>query len=327
MRINMATLEAVRCSKPITSARERSFEKTRNRIKHSWQLYLMLLIPLAWLLIFQYWPMYGAQIAFRNYMPGKGIWDSPWVGLDNFITFFKSYMFVRVVRNTLWVSIYSLLVGFPIPIMFALAINQLRDGLFKRTLQMVSYAPYFISTVVVVGIIIQFLDLRRGPINLLLQALGMPPVNFMGSPEWFSSIYVWSGVWQYAGFNAIIYLAVLSTVDPTLHEAAVMDGANRLQRIWYVDLPTILPTAMTLLILNMGQLMNVGFEKAFLLQNTLNQTTSEVISTYVYKVGLAAGIASYSYGAAIGFFNSFVGLILIVIANQVSRKVTGTRLW
>jgi len=323
----MATLEAVRCSKPITSARERSFEKTRNRIKHSWQLYLMLLIPLAWLLIFQYWPMYGAQIAFRNYMPGKGIWDSPWVGLDNFITFFKSYMFVRVVRNTLWVSIYSLLVGFPIPIMFALAINQLRDGLFKRTLQMVSYAPYFISTVVVVGIIIQFLDLRRGPINLLLQALGMPPVNFMGSPEWFSSIYVWSGVWQYAGFNAIIYLAVLSTVDPTLHEAAVMDGANRLQRIWYVDLPTILPTAMTLLILNMGQLMNVGFEKAFLLQNTLNQTTSEVISTYVYKVGLAAGIASYSYGAAIGFFNSFVGLILIVIANQVSRKVTGTRLW
>jgi putative aldouronate transport system permease protein len=302
-------------------------KKTRGKIKRGWQLYLMLLIPLAWLLIFQYWPMYGAQIAFRNYMPGKGIWDSPWVGLDNFITFFKSYMFVRVLRNTLWVSFYSLLVGFPIPIMFALAINQLRAGLFKRTLQMVSYAPNFISTVVVVGIVIQFLDLRRGPINLLLQALGMSPINFIGSPDWFSSIYVWSGIWQYAGFNAIIYLAVLSTVDPTLHEAAVMDGANRLQRIWYVDLQTILPTAMTLLILNMGQLMNVGFEKAYLLQNTLNQSTSEVISTYVYKVSLGAGIASYSYGAAIGLFNSFVGLILIVIANQVSKKTTGTGLW
>jgi putative aldouronate transport system permease protein len=302
-------------------------KKTWGKIKRGWQLYLMLLIPLAWLLIFQYWPMYGAQIAFRNYMPGKGIWDSPWVGLDNFTNFFKSYMFVRVLRNTLWVSFYSLLAGFPIPIMFALAINQLRVGLFKRILQMVSYAPNFISTVVVVGIVIQFLDLRRGPINLLLQALGMSPVNFMGSPEWFSSIYVWSGIWQYAGFNAIIYLAVLSTVDPTLHEAAIMDGANRLQRIWYVDLQTILPTAMTLLILNMGQLMNVGFEKAFLLQNTLNQTASEVISTYVYKVSLAAGVATYSYGAAIGFFNSFVGLILIVIANQISKKTTETGLW
>ena len=323
----MATLDATWRSRPTKNAMMLSLEKAWAKMKAGWQLYLMLLIPLAWLAIFQYWPMYGAQIAFRNYMPGKGIWGSPWVGLDNFVTFFKSYMFVRVVRNTLWVSLYSLLVGFPTPILFALAINQLRDGLFKRTLQMVSYAPYFISTVVVVGIVIQFLDLRRGPINLLLQALGMPPVNFMGSPQWFSSIYVWSGTWQYAGFNAIIYLAVLSTVDPTLHEAAVMDGANRLQRIWYVDLPTILPTAMTLLILNMGQLMNVGFEKAFLLQNTLNQTTSEVISTYVYKVSLAAGIASYSYGAAIGFFNSLVGLILIVIANQVSRKVTGTRLW
>jgi ABC-type polysaccharide transport system permease subunit len=236
-------------------------------------------------------------------------------------------MFVRVVRNTLWVSFYSLLVGFPIPIMFALAINQLRVGLFKRTLQMVSYAPNFISTVVVVGIVIQLLDLRRSPINLLLQALRMSPINFMGSPEWFPSIYVWSGIWQYTGFSAIIYLAVLSTVDPTLHEAAVVDGANRLQRIWYVDLQTILPTAMTLLILNMGQLMNVGFEKAYLLQNPLNQTTSEVISTYVYKVSLAAGIATYSYGAAIGLFNSFVGLILIVIANQVSKKTTETGLW
>ncbi len=323
----MATLDAVRSNQSRISDSKRSLVNNWGKIKRGWQLYLMLLIPLVWLLVFAYWPMYGAQIAFRNYMPGTSIWDSPWVGLDNFIQFFNSYMFARVLRNTLWISFYSLLVGFPIPILFALVINQLSSGWFRRTLQMVSYAPNFISTVVVVGMVIQFLDLRRGPINLLLQALGISPTNFMGSPDWFSSIYVWSGIWQYMGFNAIIYLAALSTVDPTLHEAAVMDGANRLQRIWHVDLQTILPTAMTLLILNMGQVMNVGFEKTFLLQNTLNQTTSEVISTYVYKVSLASGIASYSYGAAIGLFNSVIGLILIVIANQVSKKVTETGLW
>jgi multiple sugar transport system permease protein/putative aldouronate transport system permease protein len=323
----MATFDAVRRNQPTTRNSKQSLKNTWAKAKRGWQLYVMLLIPLAWLLIFQYWPMYGAQIAFRNYLPGMNIWDSPWVGLDNFVKFFNSYMFGRVLRNTLWISFYSLLVGFPIPILFALAINQLAGGWFKRTIQMVSYAPNFISTVVVVGMVIQFLDLRRGPINLLLQALGMSPTNFMGSPDWFPSIYVWSGIWQYTGFSAIIYLAALSTVDPSLHEAAVVDGANRMQRIWHIDVRTILPTAMTLLILNMGQVMNVGFEKAFLLQNSLNQATSEVISTYIYKVSLAAGIASYSYGAAIGLFNSLVGLILLVIANQVSKKFTETGLW
>jgi ABC-type polysaccharide transport system permease subunit len=323
----MAALDATRRSQPTIGDTKRSLETIWLKIKRGWQLYLMLLIPLAWLLIFQYWPMYGAQIAFRNYIPGVSIWDSPWVGLDNFTKFFNSYLFWRVLRNTLWISFYSLLVGFPIPILFALAINQLKGGLFKSTIQMVSYAPNFISTVVIVGMVIQFLDLRRGPINLLLQALGVSTINFIGSPEWFPSIYVWSGIWQHTGFNAIIYLAALSTVDQALHEAAVVDGATRLQRIWHIDLQAILPTAMTLLILNMGQLMNVGFEKAFLLQNTLNQTTSEVISTYIYKVSLAAGIASYSYGAAIGLFNSLVGLTLIVIANQVSKKLTETGLW
>lgn len=323
----MATVDVVQRKQTPPYVSKRSLIDTLIKVKRGWQLYLMLLIPLAWLLIFQYWPMYGAQIAFRNFMPGLSIWESPWVGLDNFVKFFNSYMFWRVIRNTLWISFYSLLVGFPIPILFALAINQLKGGWFKRTVQMVSYAPNFISTVVVVGMVIQFLDLRRGPVNLLLQTLGLSTVNFLGSPEWFSSIYVWSGIWQHTGFNAIIYLAALSTVDQALHEAAVVDGATRLQRIWHIDLQAILPTAMTLLILNLGQLMNVGFEKAFLLQNTLNQTTSEVISTYVYKVSLAAGIASYSYGAAIGLFNSFVGLILIVIANRISKKLTETGLW
>lgn len=323
----MTILNAVRRSQLTASTRTQSFEKTWGKVKRGWQLYLMLLIPLAWLVIFQYGPMYGAQIAFRNYLPGMNMWESPWVGLENFNKFFNSYMFWRVLRNTLWISFYTLLVGFPIPIIFALGINQLSGSWFKRTLQLVSYAPYFISTVVVVGMLIQFLDLRRGPINLLMQTLGMSPINFMGSPEMFPSIYVLSGIWQYTGFSAVIYLAALSTVDPSLHEAAVVDGANRLQRIWHIDLRTILPTVVTLLILNMGQIMNVGFEKVFLLQNTLNQTTSEVISTYIYKVSLASGIASYSYGAAIGLFNSLVGLILLTIANQISKKLTDTGLW
>jgi multiple sugar transport system permease protein/putative aldouronate transport system permease protein len=323
----MSTLDTVRISQSTSSQSKQSLEKTWGKIRRGWQLYLMLLIPIAWLLIFQYWPMYGAQIAFRNFMPGMSILESPWVGLDNFSKFFNSYMFYRVLSNTLWISFYSLLVGFPIPIIFALAMNQLNSGWFKRAIQMVSYAPYFISTVVVVGMVIQFLDLRRGPINMLLQALGMAPINFMGSPDMFPSIYVWSGVWQYTGFSAVIYLAALSTVDPSLHEAAVMDGANRLQRIWHIDMQTIMPTVITLLILNIGQVMNVGFEKVFLLQNTLNQTTSEVISTYIYKVSLASGIASYSYGAAIGLFNSLVGLILLAIANQISKKLTDTGLW
>ena len=323
----MAIVDAVKRSQPTNRNKTWSLARTWGKMKRGWQLYLMLLIPLAWLLIFQYWPMYGAQIAFRNFMPGMSILGSPWVGLENFAKFFNSYMFWRLLRNTLWISFYSLLVGFPIPIIFALAINQLKSGWFKRAIQMVSYAPYFISTVVVVGLVIQFLDLRRGPLNLLLQTLGISSLNFMGSPDLFPSIYVWSGVWQFTGFSAVIYLAALSTVDPSLHEAAVVDGANRLQRIWHIDLQTILPTVITLLILNMGQIMNVGFEKVFLLQNTLNQTTSEVISTYIYKVSLAAGIASYSYGAAIGLFNSLVGLILLALANQISKKLTETGLW
>jgi len=292
------------------------------QIRHSWQLYVLLALPLAWLLVFAYYPMYGAQIAFRDFLPGKPILASEWIGLANFQRFFESPMFARLMKNTLGLSLYSLVVGFPIPIILALSLNQLRTGLFKRTVQMVSYAPYFISTVVMVGLILQFLDLRRGPVNLLLQALGIPAIHFMGSAELFPSIYVWTGVWQYTGFSTIIYLAALTTVDPALHEAAVVDGANRLQRMWHIDIPGILPVMVTLFILNMGQVLNVGFEKTFLMQNPLNLATAEVISTYVYKVGLAGGVANFSYAAAIGLFNSVIGLILLVSANWTSQRLT-----
>lgn len=297
------------------------------QFRRSWQLYVLLALPIIWLLVFQYYPMYGAQIAFRNFLPGDKIWEAEWVGWVNFQRFFSSPMFMRLIQNTLGLSLYSLAVGFPIPIIFALSLNQLRTGIFKQTVQMVSYAPYFISTVVLVGMLLQFLDLRHGPVNLLLTTIDQNPIHFMGQAKLFQSIYVWSGVWQYTGFNTVIYLAALSTIDPALHEAALVDGANRLQRIWYIDLPGIMPTAITLLILNMGQIINVGFEKVFLMQNPLNTSISEVISTYVYKVGLIGGITNYSFASAIGLFNSLIGLIMLVVANQLMKKLTESSLW
>ena len=304
-----------------------SVEYFRRRLLRSWQLYVMLALPLLWLIIFQYWPMWGAQIAFRNFLPGDGITTADWVGLKNFQRFFDSAVFWQLLRNTLLLSFYSLVVGFPIPIIFALSLNQLRLGFFKQSVQMISYAPYFISTVVLVGMLLQFLDLRHGPVNMLLMWLGREPIHFMGNASMFRSIYVWSGVWQFTGFSTVIYLAALSTIDTTLHEAAVMDGANRLQRIANIDLPGIMPTAVTLLILNIGQLINIGFEKIYLMQNPLNTSVSEVISTYVYKVGLIGGLTNYSYAAAIGIFNSVIGLILLYLANLLAKRLTGNGLW
>lgn len=305
----------------------RAISSAWRQIRKGWQLYLLLALPLTWLFLFQYYPMYGAQISFRDFLPGNSIWGSPWVGLDHFVRFFNSPMFERLMRNTIGLSFYSLLVGFPIPIIFALSLNQLRTGFFKNFVQLVSYAPYFISTVVLVGMMMQFLDLRIGPINQLIKFFGGAPIQFMGSAELFPSVYVWSAVWQNTGFNTIIYLATLTTIDPALHEAAVVDGANRLQRIWHIDVPGILPVAATLLILNMGQLLNVGFEKTYLMQNTLNLSSSEVISTYVYKVGLAGGVVNYSYASAIGLFNSLIGLVLLLIANRISKRFTETALF
>jgi putative aldouronate transport system permease protein len=308
-------------------AKPGSLREAWRQIRRGWQLYLLLLLPVAWLLIFMYYPMYGAQIAFRDFLPGKSITGSEWIGLENFIRFFNSPMFMRLMKNTLWLSFYSLVVGFPIPIILALSLNQLQTGFFKRSVQMVSYAPYFISTVVMVGLLLNFLDMRRGPVNLLLIQLGLDPVQFMGSAELFPSVYVWSGVWQNTGFATIIYLAALTTVDPSLHEAAVVDGANRLQRMWHIDIPAITPVIVTVFILNMGQLLNVGFEKTYLMQNQLNLATSEVISTYVYKTGLAGGIANFSYAAAIGLFNSIIGLMLLVSANWAANRLTNKGLF
>ena len=297
------------------------------RIRRTWQLYLFIALPLIWLLIFRYYPMYGAQIAFRDFLPGETLWSSPWVGVENFRRFVQSPMFVVLIRNTVTLSLYSLLIGFPFPVILALSLNQVRKQFARQAVQMISYAPHFISTVVMVGIIMQFLDLRRGPVNVLLQAVGLGRVNFMSEANLFPSIYVWTDIWQHVGYGSIIYLAALSNIDPALHEAAVVDGASRLQRIWHIDVQGIVPVLMTMLILNMGHLLDVGFEKAFLMQNQLNLSTSEIISTYIYKVGITAGLTNFSYATAIGLFNSVVGLIMILVAQNLSKRLTGAGLW
>lgn len=304
-----------------------AFRRAILQIRRGWQLYLLLALPLTYLIIFKYVPMYGAQIAFRKYVTSQGIWGSEWVGFANFERFFDSYLFWRLIQNTLFLSLYQLIAGFPLPILLALSLNQVRQRYFQKTVQMVTYAPHFISVVVLVGMIMQFLDPRIGIVNQLLQLVGIGPINFMGDARYFRSVYVWSGIWQHTGFGCIIYLAVLTTIDPALHEAAVMDGANRLQRIWHIDIPGILPVAIILLILNTGQMLDIGFEKVLLMQNPLNIRTAEVIDTYVYRVGLASQVLDFSYATAIGLFKSIVSLVLLVAINRLARQLGQQSLW
>lgn len=294
-------------------------------VRRHWQLYVLIAPVLLYFLLFHYWPMYGVQIAFKDFIGTKGIWESPWVGLKHFERFFDSYFFWRILRNTLGISLYELAAGFPIPIVLALMINEVRQRRFQKFVQIVTYAPHFLSTVVLVGIIVMFLSPNTGIVNTAIEALGGSKVYFMTEPSWFKSIYVWSGVWQQMGWNSIIYLAALSGIDPQLHEAARVDGASRLRRIWHVNLPGIRPTIVILFILNAGSLMGVGFEKVFLMQNSLNKETSEVISTYVYQSGILG--SQYSFASAVGLFNSVVNFILLVLVNRVARYVNQTSLW
>ncbi|TVY10158.1 sugar ABC transporter permease [Paenibacillus cremeus] len=271
--------------------------------------------------------MYGAQIAFKNFVVTKGIWGSEWLGFKQFTRFFNSYDFWRIMSNTIILSVYNLVAGFPFPIILALSLNYVRQHWFKKTVQMITYAPHFISVVVMVGIILELLDPRNGIVNTVIKLMGFDAVSFMGKPEYFKSIYVWSGIWQSVGFSCIIYLAALSSIDPSLHEAAVVDGANKMQRMWHIDLPGIMPIAIIMLIMNTGHMLDVGFEKVLLMQNPLNIRTSEVIDTYVYKVGLASQAMNYSYSAAIGLFKSVINLILLVAVNKVAQKTKQASLW
>ncbi len=299
--------------------------QTRKRIKWSLPYYLLLLLPLAYLFVFKYMPMWGLQIAFREFRSRTPMTQMEWAGLKYFIQFFESPSFWKILSNTLVLSLYSLLASFPIPILLAICLNECRSKRYSKLVQMTTFMPYFISTVVLVSMIIQFTDQQIGIVNILLKEMGFKPQGFMGIPEYFRNIYVWTGVWQTMGYNAVVYLAALSGVSQDLYDASLVDGANKWRRIIHIDIPSIAPTIIILLILNMGSLINVGFEKIYLMQNSMNAKYSEVISTYVYKMGIAS--TNYSFSTAVGFFNSVIGFALIVVANTVSRRVSETSLW
>lgn len=300
----------------------------RKQILDRWQLYLLLALPLIYIIIFAYVPMGGLVIAFKNYNVRDGIFGSPWVGFDNFMKFFSSYKFPIVMKNTLVISLYGLAVSFPIPIIFALMLNSMIGEKYKKAIQTVTYIPYFISTVVMVGLIFQILNNRSGIYGSLYGLFTSEPApSILAEGKLFKHIFVWSGVWQTTGYSAIIYIAALAGVDQSLHEAARIDGASRFQRLLYVDVPAILPTASIMLILAVGNIMNVGFEKVLLMQNNLNLNYSEVISTYVYKVGLASGINDFSLSTAISMFNSVINFILLVIANWGSKRLNGSSIF
>lgn len=291
----------------------------------SWQLYILLLPAIIYIFVFNYVPMYGIIIAFKDYSAGLGIWASKWAGLEHFKRFFSNPMCLTIIKNTITLSLYSLIAGFPLPIVFALGLNYLDNKKFKKLAQNISYAPHFVSTVVIVGMLMIFLSPHNGFVNGLIQAFGGEKIFFFGEKNWFPHLHVWSGIWQNVGWNSIIYLAALSGVDPSLHESATMDGASRIKRIWHIDLPCILPTISILLILNVGNIMNVGFEKVFLMQNSLNADTSEIISTYVYKSGLVG--AQFSYSTAVELFNSIINFVLLLIVNTSSKAISGNGLW
>jgi putative aldouronate transport system permease protein len=304
---------------------DRSYQRTRwKRITKHWQLYFVIAVPFVWLFIFHYLPMFGIVIAFKDYNLGKGILGSPWAGLKHFKNFVNSYQFPRLMGNTLGLSVYQILAGILPPIILALSINYSRVKAVGKTVQMLTYMPHFISTVLIVTIVTQLLSLN-GAVNNLLKAMGQKPFLFLGAPSWFKSIYVWSGIWQNSGYSAIIYLAAISSINPELYEAAIVDGASLWQRIIHIDIPAILPTTVILLILSTGRVLNIGIEKAFLLQNAMNMQASDIISTYVYRVGLVS--MQYSYSTAIGLMQSFVSLILILAVNATARKLGETSLW
>lgn len=301
------------------------FKKIWKRIKEERFLLLLVSPAVLYFIIFHYVPMYGILIAFKDFSITDGIIGSDWAGLKYFQQFFDSYYFWRLMRNTLLISFYSLIWAFPIPIIFALVLNEFRDGLFKRTVQTVTYFPHFISVVIVVGIMVNFLSPINGVINNLLDLFGINAINFMNDPGWFRTLFIGSNIWQEFGWGSIIYLAALAGINPELYEASKIDGANRWHQLIYITLPSIAPTIIILLILNVGQLMNVGFEKIILMYSPSTYETADVISTYVYRQGILS--SQYSFGAAVGFFNSIINLILLVSANFISRKVTNNSLW
>ncbi len=298
----------------------------KRRILDNWDLYLLLIIPIALLLVFSYYPMLGLQIAFRKFSVSGGIWGSPWVGLENFNRLFVTKKFAQVFFNTVKLSGYQILVEPIVTVAFALMLNAVFSSRYKKMVQTISYMPHFISTVVIVSILTQILNNKIGFYGRICEYFGITAVDVWSMPEAFPHLFVWSSIWQNIGWSSIIYIAALSSVELELYEAAEMDGANRFKRLIYIDFPTILPTFVVLFILKIGSMMAIGYEKVLLMQTPLNQMTSEIISTYSYKVALETS-SDYSFGTTISLFNSVINLVLIWVANKISKKISGIGLW
>lgn len=291
-----------------------------------WALYLMMLLPIIYFIVFKYVPMFGNILAFRRYRPGMGPWGTEWVGLRYFKLFFKDPAFWSAFKNTLILSLLNLAVNFPLPILFAILVNEIRSKKFKKVIQTVSYMPRFISTVVVIAILGELLSPSSGLLNMLLKnVFNIDPIYFMNEPGWFRIIYILTDSWQFMGWTAIIYLAAITSISNDLFEAAEMDGAGRLQQIWYVTIPSIMPTIMVMLILNVGRMLTLGFEKVLLMYTPNNAAVSDILDTLVYRVGLSN--QNYSYATAIGLFSGIIGVILVTGANAISRKTTGESIY
>lgn len=301
------------------------FNKLADNIKRDWFLIAMISPVIIYYILFHYLPMYGVIIAFKNYIPIKGIWGSPWVGFRYFNQFFSSIYFGRIVKNTILLNVYSLLWGFPIPILFALLLNELKNVYFKRIVQTVSYLPHFISVVIICGMIFNFTSPVDGVVNTVLKGWGLEPINFLSEPGWFRTLYIGTGIWQSFGWGSIIYLAAITGIDEALYDAAKVDGAKRWRQIIHITIPGILPTIIIMLIMNLGHIMSIGFEKIILLYNPATYEVSDVISTFVYRRGLEG--SEYGFASAVGLFNSVINYSLLLIVNKTSKKVSEIALW
>ncbi len=301
------------------------FERIFDHLKREWQLYLMLLPLVIWLLVFLYKPMYGLQVAFKDYSVFKGVAASPWIGFEHFQTLFESDQFLRALKNTFIISFWSLLIGFPIPILLALMFNEILNQRFKKTSQTIVYLPHFISSVIIAGIVITAFSPSAGIINTIIKFFGGDPIYFLTKPEWFRPIFIGTGIWQEAGFQSIVFLAAIAGVSPTLYESAVVDGASRWQMMWKITIPSILPTILIMLIIRIGNMLEVSFEMIILLYQPATYETADVVNTFIYRQGLQGG--QYDFAAAAGLFNAIVAFILVMGANALSKRYSRTSLW
>jgi putative aldouronate transport system permease protein len=296
-----------------------------DHLRANWQLYVLLAPTIIWFMVFLYRPMYGLQIAFKDYSVFRGIEGSPWVGFEHFHTLFESDQFIRALKNTVIISMLTLVFGFPMPIILALMFNEVLNQTYKKTVQTVVYLPHFISTVIISGIVITAFSPSSGVVNTILDWMGFDKVYFLTKPEWFRPIFIGSGIWQEAGFSSIVFLAAIAGVNPSLYESAVVDGASRWQMMWKITIPSIMPTIIIMLIIRIGNLLEVGFELIILLYQPATYQTADVVNTYIYRQGLQVG--QYDLAAAAGLFNAVVAFVLVMTANTISKRYSRTSLW